>query len=305
MKQWHITNEEAGQRVDQWLASSANMSRKQAKSLLDGRCVSVNGKVVTIAKWALAAGDRVTVKARASHAQRERSIRSERLEVMFENRDIIAVVKSPGMLVVPTEESNEATVVDHVRTYLGRKFPGSGGSYVRALHRLDKDTSGIVVLAKSHLGERVIKQFKRHTITREYLAIVHGRVENFAGTVNLPLSKGDYGHGRKVMPANDEDGKRAITHYEVIERYGNATYVRIRVETGRTHQIRVHMASLGHPLLGDRRYGPPEDPLPVPRLALHASRLHFRPPGEKKKQDLNLPLPEDLQGLIDDLRMSV
>lgn len=304
MKQWIVTAQETGQRLDRWLTERAGMPRKQAKRCLDEGSVAVNGRKVVIAKWALARGDRVQLRALASPRQRERVASRQHVHVLFEDRDLIAVAKPPGIIVVPEEGTREPTMVDQVRAYVRRKHPGSRGTYVRALHRLDRETSGILLMAKSKVGERAIALFKRHALRREYLAIVRGAVEVQDGTIDLPLAKGEFGGGRKVMPTDEDDaaGKPALTHFTVQERYSRASLLRIRVETGRTHQIRVHLASLGHPLLGDRRYGPPKDPLPLLRLALHADRLVFHHPVTQEKLDLKLPPPADFQDLVDRLR---
>lgn len=304
MGQWIVTQQEAGRALDRWLAERAGVSRKKAKQALDQGAVAVNGRKTALAKWELKAGDRVRLfDVAPTHRDRERRIARKQVTVLFEDRDLIAVAKLAGLVVVPVAGTHESTVVDQVRSYLHRRHPGIRGTYVKALHRLDRDTSGIVLLAKSRAGEQVINQFKRHTTTREYLAIVHGAVSLDAGTVNLPLTKGDFGHGRKVAPGSG--GKRAITHFQVEERYTQATLLRVCVDTGRTHQIRVHLASLGHPLLGDRQYGPATDPITVPRQALHATRLLFRHPVEGQKIDLHLPPPADFVRVLDQLRERV
>lgn len=317
MKQWTVTDNEAGHRIDRWLTQRAGMTRKQAKRCLDAGSVIVNGRKVVIAKWALAVGDRVQLRPSVSPRSRERVASREHVQVLFEDRDLIAVAKPAGVIVVPEDGTQEPTMVDQVRAYLRRRHPGSRGTYVRALHRLDRETSGILLMAKSKAGEQTIALFKRHALRREYVAVAHGAVDAQDGTIDLPLTKGEFGGGRKVAPTDesDEAGKSAITHFTVLERYTRASLLRIRVETGRTHQIRVHLASLGHPLLGDRRYGPPDAgygsadaPPPlraIPRLALHADRLVLHHPVTQAKLDLTLAPPEDFQDLVDRLRGGV
>lgn len=305
MKEWIVNAQEAGARLDRWLVTKARVSRQQAKTWLDRGAVRVNGRRVLIAKWVTTAGARVRVEDVAlKGAARDRRAGFERVEVLFEDRDLIAVAKPAGRLVLATEATTESTMVDVVRAYLRRKHPGSRGTYVRALHRLDRDTSGILLLAKSKAGEEIIQQFKRHSMRREYLAIVHGAVERDGGTIDVPLAKGEFGQGRKVVPtrAGAEGAKAAITHFTVEERYPQATLVRVRVETGRTHQVRVHLASIGHPLLGDRRYGPPHDVVPTPRQTLHATFLGFHHPVTSQKIELKLPPPADFKAVLDALR---
>ncbi len=306
MSQWTVADDDVGQRIDVWLARRAALSRKDVKRAMDQGSVRVNGKRVAIAKWELVRGDRVQlVKVAPTERGRERIANYRRINVLFEDRDLIAVEKPAGITVVPVEGTSEATMVDQVRAYLRRKHPESRGTFVRALHRLDRDTSGIVLMAKSRLGERATALFKRHAIRREYLAIVHGALEEEDGTIDLPLTKGEFGHGRKVVPAVGKlkkIGKHAVTHFHVEERYRDATLLKVRVETGRTHQIRVHLASLGHPILGDRRYGPLTDPVPVGRQALHAALLGLHHPVTGEKMELKLPPPTDFAALIDVLR---
>lgn len=308
MAEWIVRKEEAGARLDQWLTTQGRISRKAAKRALDQGAVRVNGRRVHMAKWEIKAGDRVHLDIRPPGGRaRERQTAHTRVEVLYEDQHLIAVVKPSGIIVVPTVDTHEPTLVDQVRTYIQRKFPGARGTYVKAMHRLDKETSGIVLLAKSKVADAVIRQFKNHTIGREYIAMVHGGVDKEAGTINLPLVKGDFGSGRRVSPeqTGEGDGKRAITHYMVVERYPTATWLKIRVDTGRTHQIRVHLASIGHPILGDDRYGLPEGMVDVPRLMLHATVLTFRPPENGEKIELTLPPPEDFAAVIEKLRMSV
>jgi 23S rRNA pseudouridine1911/1915/1917 synthase len=300
MAEWIVKEDEGGTRLDTWVAQRARISRKAAKRGLDQGAISVNGQTVVIAKWALKGGDRVVYHAAPGHGARERRIGHRRVDVLLEDRDLIAVLKAHDMTVVPEDGEQEPTVVDQVRAYLKRRHPGARGTYVHALHRLDRGTSGILLLAKSKAGERAIGLFKRHAIHREYCAIVSGRVLGEEGKIDLPLARGEFSRGRRIAP--DAHGKRAITRYRVLERYGQATLLHIELHTGRTHQIRVHLASLGHPVLGDRVYGPPEDPLAVPRLMLHAKRLAFRHPTTGEKEDLKSAPPEDMQIIIDTLR---
>lgn len=306
-----VDKNEAGSRLDLWITKRMGISRKIAKKTLDAGAVFVNGRKTMIAKWELSAGDSVRILSHApNNRERERLASKVRVEVLHEDKDLIAVAKPAGIIVVPEVGLTEATMVDQVRAYLKRTHPGARGTYVKALHRLDRDTTGILLLAKSHVGEQVISQFKRHTIGREYQAIVHGPVEKEQGTIRLALSKGEFGGGRKVAPTQFDteeigNSKKAITNYRVIERYPTATLLNVSVETGRTHQIRVHLASIGHPLLGDRQYGPQTDPVLVMRQALHAYKLTFRHPTSGEKIQLRLAPPEDFAAVIDALRSSV
>ena len=220
------------------------------------------------------------------------------LDILFEDRDLIVVNKPAGVLAEPKAGSPHETLQSMLRGYLQRKYKESRGSFVRLLHRLDTETSGVMVAAKSKVGEQLEYAFREHTLDRCYDAIVCGRVEKDSGVIDLPLEKGDFGEGRKVQVS--ESGKRAITEYRVLERYAKATWLEVRVRTGRTHQIRVHLAHIHHPVVGDKRYGGGE--IHFARQALHARVLGFKHPRTKAKVRFEAKPPEDLQRLIDLLR---
>jgi len=222
------------------------------------------------------------------------------IDVIYEDKELIAVNKPRGK-VVAEKGKPEGTLEEDVRKYLLRKFEGARGAYARALHRLDKETTGIVLFAKSKLGLKLVEAIKTHAMKRIYLAMVEGAVEDGDGTIKTPLKKGDFGHGRKVSVAVKGEGKEAVTRYHVVERYEDASLLEVELETGFTHQIRVHMASIGHPLVGDKVYNP-HGKIKFPRQALHAERVEFKHPAGGKKLKLKANLPRDIEGLIDRMR---
>ncbi|MBI4211131.1 MAG: RluA family pseudouridine synthase, partial [Deltaproteobacteria bacterium] len=171
--------------------------------------------------------------------------------------------------------------------------------FLMPLHRLDRETSGVMIFAKSNAGKQLSSQFRDHLIDRRYLAVVDGVVDDDQGVIETPLEKGDFGGGRKARPGTGEGSRPAKSRYRVVERYADATLVDIEVKTGRTHQIRVHMAELGHPLIGDKVYGGSSR---FKRHALHAHTLNFRHPATHKKIALRSPLPQDMAALVEDLR---
>ena len=222
------------------------------------------------------------------------------LNVIFEDNDILVIDKPPGVLSEPKSDSPHSNLLGMVQGYLRRKFKDSKGSYVKLLHRLDKDTTGVIVVAKSKLGEKLEDQFRDHKVERHYVAIVEGAIQKESGRINLPLEKGDFKGGQKARVAENDQGKRAVTFYEVRERYANASLLDVRVETGRTHQVRVHMAHIGHPLVGDKIYG--ANQIPFKRHALHAKQLGFLHPRTGIWVHFNSKLPQDMEELIDRLR---
>lgn len=224
----------------------------------------------------------------------------KRIKVHYADKDVIVVEKPAGLITVsefPREGMD--TLYMRVREFIMRKH-ASKGSFVVALHRLDAETSGIVAFALSNAGKKVEGQFKRHSIDREYTAIVDGRIDAQNGAISKPLEKGDFPAGKKVRVS--PDGERAITEYRVVERYRNATQVRVRLKTGRTHQIRVHFAEEGHAVLGDKVYADANVRKRFHRHALHASLLAFDHPTSGKRMKFTSPLPKDMERLVDELR---
>lgn len=228
------------------------------------------------------------------------------IEVAYEDKDIIVVNKKRGMIVIDdpkkkTTGKKELTLTDNVKSYLLRKFKGAKGAFVRPLHRLDRDTTGLVIFAKSNAGLKLSESIKKHEIKRVYYAIVEGAVQKEAGEIKLALEKGDFGHGRKVAVASEGEGRETITNFRVIERYDNATLLKVVLKTGFTHQIRVHLAAIGHPLIGDKVYNQ-HSKIKFPRQALHSMELVFVHPTAHKKVEVGSDLPTDMNGLIDKLR---
>lgn len=320
-RQFIVGAGQAGSRLDVLLTQVLrNLSRAEIKHLIDRGHVSVNARRVLIAGWELKSRDAVEVrmppagrpradKPRGSRLEankyaghRPRGGRDRFLEVIFEDKDFLVVDKPPFVLTEPKSDSPHEHLLGMMKGYLKRKFRDSRGSYVKLLHRLDRETSGVIVAAKSKIGEQLEDQFRSHKIDRHYLAVVEGRVEKQEASIRFPLEKGEFGSGKKVrvVKEGDPSGMRAITNYRVEERYNDATLLAVQVVTGRTHQVRVHFAEIGHPVVGDKLYGAVR--IPFSRHALHAGKLSFYHPRTNKKMSFEAPPPQDLQKLIDHLR---
>jgi 23S rRNA pseudouridine1911/1915/1917 synthase len=319
MKHYKVTGRDEGQRLDKYLLSKfGNVSRSSIKELLDGGRVKVNSKRVVIAKWEMIDGDNVEVrvagwspksgrgpKGPQKKTRREEPTRQSRpfINIIYNDRDVLVVEKPAGVLIQAGERrGGQETYVDHLRSYLKRKFKGKG-SYVKAVHRLDRETSGLMVFATSRVGEQLVDQFKKHTIGRSYLAIVEGAVDRENGEINLTIKKGDFGFGKRASVGRKGEGMRARTQYLVKERYENATLLRLDLLTGRTHQARVHLAAINHPIVGDDIYGK-RGGINFNRHALHSHVLNFKHPRSGKKMNFKLELPPDMAGLVDELRGS-
>ena len=318
MKHFKVTNKEAGERLDKYLVTKlGKISRSSIKEMIDAGRVKVNGKRVIIAKWETVAEDDIEVrlggwtpKAKMEHVKGERKRPDEErqhktrrpfIKVVYNDRDILVVEKPVGFVIQASgKRDQEETYVDHLRSYLKKKYRGSG-SYVTPVHRLDKDTSGLMVFATSKVGERLVDQFKNHKVERMYLALTDGAVDKESGEINLSIKKGDFGFGKRASIGRKDDGARALTRYLVKERYEKATLLRLDLRTGRTHQARVHLAAIHHPIIGDHVYGKAGG-IRFPRQALHSHLLTFVHPGTGKKMTFKSELPEDMAALVDELR---
>ena len=293
--------EKAGIRIDRYLADVClDFSRSYLQKLLKDQMVSVNGKVVK-ANYKTQAGDEVALQV---PDMQPLDIKPEEipLDILYEDEWLMVVNKPKDMVVHPSAGHMEGTLVNAVMAHCGEHLSGINGVLRPGIvHRIDKDTTGALLICKEDGAHRdLAEQLKEHSIKRRYRAIVQGNIKEDEGTVDAPV--GRHPIDRKKMAINHKNGKEAVTHYKVLERFGNATYIECRLETGRTHQIRVHMASLGYPLLGDTVYGSSKNPYHLQGQALHAMILGFRHPVTGKYLEFTAPLPECFEKLLDKLR---
>ncbi|MDE5697067.1 MAG: RluA family pseudouridine synthase [Lachnospiraceae bacterium] len=224
------------------------------------------------------------------------------LDILYEDDDILIVNKPKNMVVHPAPGHYEGTLVNAVMYHCKGELSGINGVLRPGIvHRIDKDTTGSVIVCKNDEAHYAIaKLLKTHDITRKYRAIVYGSVKDVQGTVDAPI--GRHPNDRKKMAINEKKGKRAVTHYKVLEHLGQYTYIECQLETGRTHQIRVHMASIGHPLLGDTVYSNRKSPFHLEGQVLHAMTIGFVHPGSSVYVEVEAPLPEYFERLLRILR---
>ena len=266
-----------------------------------GNCIVLNGER-GFGRSVLKEGDRLVVTVPEVESG-ENIIRTEMdLDILYEDEDVLIVNKPKGMVVHPAAGHYQGTLVNAVMAHCGDSLSGINGVMRPGIvHRIDKDTTGALLVCKNDTAHRdLAEQLKCHSIRRRYRAVVQGNLKEDEGTIEGPI--GRHPTDRKKMAINYKNGKDAVTHYKVLERFGQATYVECRLETGRTHQIRVHMASIGHPLLGDTVYGSSKNPYHLEGQALHAMILGFVHPRTCEYMEFTAPLPEYFVKLLSKLR---
>ena len=224
------------------------------------------------------------------------------LDILYEDSEVIVINKPQGMVVHPAAGHYSGTLVNALMYHCGEQLSGINGVMRPGIvHRIDKDTSGVLMIAKTNNAHQSLAlQLKEHSITRKYNAIVFNNLKSDEGTVNAPI--GRHPTDRKKMTVTEKNSKHAVTHYRVIERFGKYTLIEAQLETGRTHQIRVHMSYIGHPLLGDTVYGGLKQPFKLERQVLHARVLGFIHPTTGEYMEFEADLPEYFKNLIDKLR---
>ncbi len=295
-----VNREDSEKRLDLFLKERSRLSRKKIKALIDQGLVFVNQRKVVIASWKMEPGR--VVEIRDQQELRHPAALQQFLKVVYEDKDLLVVEKEAGVLCELSPIATRPTMIEIINAYFKKKQPHLKGHYLGPVHRLDQETSGLMVYSKTKEANKITEQFKRHTIKRRYLAIVEGPVAKQEGKIEGYLQKSDLlKGGQKVKPSTAASGQKAVTHWRLLERYGTASLLEVTLNTGRTHQIRVQMASIGHPVMGDKIYG--ERAVSFPRQALHANLLGFRHPITGKKMEFESQLPRDLRRLVNRLRV--
>lgn len=295
------TSEHCSQRIDSFLAAHLDgISRSAAARLLSEGCVTVGGKPLP-KNYRLLGTESIAVQLPEA-VETALTAQDIPLDVVYEDADVIVVNKPSGLVVHPAPGHPDGTLVNALLHHCGESLSGIGGEKRPGIvHRIDRDTSGLIIAAKNdaaHLG--LSAQLSDHTLARTYECIVLGNLREDSGTINAPI--GRHGTDRKKMAVTAKNSREAITHWEVIARYPGFTHVRCRLKTGRTHQIRVHMAYIGHPILGDTVYGSKKPVSGLRGQCLHAVGLRFIHPRTGNAVELSCPLPEEFQKQLEKLK---
>ena len=307
MREIVIEKNEAGQRLDKFLAKYMNEASKSFfYKMMRKKNITLNGKKCE-GNEKLAEGDVVKLFLAEDTIEKFSSIQVQEvkkvdLDILYEDDDILVVNKPKGMVVHPAAGHYTGTLVNAIMYHCKDRLSGINGVMRPGIvHRIDMDTTGSLLVCKNDTAHQILaEQLKEHSIKRIYHAIVHGNIKEDSGTVNAPI--GRHPIDRKKMSINEKNGRNAVTHYRVLERFGEYTYIACELETGRTHQIRVHMASIHHPLLGDCVYGPAKCPWTLQGQTLHAKILGIIHPRTGKYMEFDAPLPEYFENLLKKLR---
>ncbi|MDD6628888.1 MAG: RluA family pseudouridine synthase [Lachnospiraceae bacterium] len=294
---YQIGPEEDDERLDKWMSSAiADLSRSYIQKCIKDNQVLINGKPQK-ASYRLKVDDEIVFHIPKAM---EPAIEAENipLSILYEDPDLLIVDKPKGMVVHPAPGHYSGTLVNAVMYHCRDNLSGINGVLRPGIvHRIDRDTTGSLIICKNdHAHNSIAEQLKEHTITRKYRAIVHGIIDAEEGTVNAPIGRDP--KDRKKMAINEQNGKPAITHYKVLRRFQEYTYIECQLETGRTHQIRVHMSSIGHPLLGDEVYSQRKSPYHLCGQTLHAMVIGFIHPSSGEYLEITAPLPDYFDHLL-------
>lgn len=290
-----VYNGEEFVRLDVFVSIEANVSRSRAAQLIESGNVSVNGKTASkntkLHKW-----DNIEI---IVPDLKEYDVKPENipLDIVFEDEDLLVVNKPKGMVVHPAAGNYEGTLVNALMFHCGDSLSGINGVMRPGIvHRIDKNTSGLLMVAKNDFSHNLLaEQIKEHSFTREYEAIVYGNIKSDSGTVDAPIGRHPIKRKQMAVVSN---GRTAVTHYKVLERMNGFTHLSLRLETGRTHQIRVHMAYIGHSVAGDEVYGPKKVITELCGQCLHAKKIGFIHPKSKKYMEFETDLPDYFESFL-------
>lgn len=301
MESFIVEKEEEGNRIDAYLTrKKENVSRVTIQRLIAENKILVNEKK-TKGSYKVQANDKITVK---EDKPKEISLKAQKIpiEIIYEDKDIIVVNKPKGMVVHPANGNLDGTLVNAIMAICKDSLSGIGGEIRPGIvHRLDKDTSGILIVAKNDKAHiNLSEQIKNHEVQKTYIALVRGIVRENEATINMPIGRST--KDRKKM-AVVKNGKEAITHFKVLKRYDRYTLLEIKIETGRTHQIRVHLSQIGYPIIGDTTYSNGKNEWQISGQCLHAKSLKFKHPITNKDMFLEAKIPEYFKNILEELEV--
>lgn len=303
MKQIIVTNLNENTRLDSYIVlNTDDMSRECVQRLIEEGKITVNGKK-SKPSYKVKENDCINIE---EDTPKESKIEAQdiKIEVVYEDNDIVVVNKPKGLVVHPGNGNEDGTLVNAMMYICKDSLSGIGGEIRPGIvHRLDKDTSGILIIAKNdnaHIS--LSEQIKNHDVQKTYIALVRGNVKANEATIDMPIGRSL--KDRKKMSVR-KDGKNAITHFKVLKRYGNYTLLEVKIETGRTHQIRVHLSEIGYPIIGDYIYSNGKNEFGIEGQCLHSYNIKFKHPITKKDMDLTARLPEYFEKLIEQLDKEV
>ena len=298
MKKELIVENEESKRIDAYISENTEYSRTAVQRLIEENKITVNGKKEK-ASYKVQNGDKIEIEEEPAK-EIELKAQDIPLEILYEDNDIIVVNKPKGMVVHPANGNPDGTLVNAIMSICKDSLSGIGGEIRPGIvHRLDKNTSGAIIIAKNDKAHiNLSEQLKNHEIKKTYIALVRGIVKENNATINMPIGRSK--KDRKKMDV-DKNGKEAITHFKVLRRYKDCTLLEINIETGRTHQIRVHLSHIGYPIIGDEVYSNGKNKWNIEGQCLHAKSLDFKHPITEKEMHIEAELPKYFQKILEEL----
>ncbi len=290
-----IIVDESGKRIDKYISEKLDLTRSRVQKLIDDGMVTINGNV---AKSSAKVNEGEVLSVEIPELKPLEIVPEEiPLNILYDDDDVIVIDKPKGMVVHPANGNYTGTLVNAIMSKFGDNLSGINGVIRPGIvHRIDKDTSGVLVIAKNDKAHlKLAEQLKEHSMTRVYVAVVRGKLKEKVGTIDAPIGRNPKDRKKMGVVAN---GKRAVTHYKVIKELDDCSVIEVRLETGRTHQIRVHMSYIGHPLLGDSVYSNGKNKYGFVGQALHAKILGFIHPSTGEYMEFSSNLPEEFERLL-------
>ena len=300
MKKYIVDEEEQGKRLDVYIVSKdSDVTRTSAQRQIEQGNVTINGKKTTKVSYKVSNGDEIEIEEKEP-VEIELKAQDIPVDIVYEDKDIIVVNKPKGMVVHPANGNPDGTLVNAIMAICKDSLSGIGGEIRPGIvHRLDKDTSGLLIVAKNDMAHvNMSEQIKRHEVKKTYIALVRGIVKENEATIDMPIGRSN--SDRKKM-AVTKTGKNAVTHIKVLKRYDKYTLLEVNIETGRTHQIRVHLAHIGYPVIGDYIYSNGKNEFGIVGQCLHAKSLEFKHPITGEDMKLEAPLPAYFKNVINEL----